>query len=212
MKSLVLPTHCSKKPGDHICSLGVSLSIHIFVRNIKLTAINCQVSKLRFWVLSILLCLFAFCSAQDVTLLSQADVDSFDPSSTLITGDLLIGDVVQSDIHDLSNLSNLSSIGGILWIRNVSVSNLNSLSNLTSIGGTLSISGNDNLINLDGLLNLHSSGSVIINSNDLLENVKWIIEPNFGYHIKYFFKRKSDEYRWFIKYRHSSWRIIDWLQ
>ncbi|MGK0391839.1 MAG: hypothetical protein ACI94Y_004606 [Maribacter sp.] len=76
------------------------------------------------------------CLGQDVTLYSQADVDAFDPSTTVINGFLqLNGSNSPDPITNLDNLSNLTFIsGGLNIYNNVILTNLDGLSNLTSIG------------------------------------------------------------------------------
>ena len=136
---------------------------------------------------------------QNVRLETQADVDAFDSSITVINGDLKIGDVFGefSDIADISNLINITSVEGVLVIRNnnnllsldglnnltnidstliitrnENLKNLNDLQSLTSIGSYLSITENFNLINIDGLNNLTSIGTFLsLFQNDNLLNI-----------------------------------------
>ncbi len=100
--------------------------------------------------------------SQDVELRTQADVDAFDPNTTMISGNLTINSHYSNPITDLSNLSNLISIGKDLAIgSNELLTNIDGLSNLNSIGGYLRIQNNDALTNLDGLSNITSIGEYL---------------------------------------------------
>jgi hypothetical protein len=115
-----------------------------------------------------------FCFSQEIYLTSQAQVDAFDPSTTVISGDLNInGSNNSNPITNLNNLSNLTTIGGYLLIRdNTPLPNLNGLSNLMSIGEWMDISDNAALINLNGLSNPISTGeSMRIFNNASLTNL-----------------------------------------
>ncbi|MEZ4906181.1 MAG: hypothetical protein R2771_00665 [Saprospiraceae bacterium] len=103
--------------------------------------------------------------SQDVWLSTQADVDAFDPATTVINGRLIIGKIIYpyeaSDITDLSNLSNLTTISGDLVIQfNAALTNVDVLSSLTTISGGLDIQYNYVLTNLDGLSNLTTISGV----------------------------------------------------
>lgn len=118
----------------------------------------------------------SFGHAQNITLNTQAEVDAFDQTLTVITGNLKIeGLPYNSDqITDLSNLSSLISIDGDLTVINNAslIGNLNGLSNIKSIGGNLNISDNPSLTNIGDLLNLTTvNGGILISLNDGLLNV-----------------------------------------
>ena len=69
----------------------------------------------RYVLLFILASTYIGINAQDMTLETQADVDAFDPSITVLQGSLIIGvNIGTSNIVDLSSLSNLSNIEGSL--------------------------------------------------------------------------------------------------
>ena len=108
-------------------------------------------------------------TAQDVVLESQADVDAFDPATTVINGSLLIFNSnfsSSSDITDLTNLSNLTMVSEVVSIRyNDNLTNLDGLDNLTTIGGDLIIQSNENLISV-GLDNLISTGGYFFLENN----------------------------------------------
>ena len=112
--------------------------------------------------------------SQNVTLKTQTDVNAFDPNTTMISGNLTIGNENNSDpITNLSNLSNLTSIGENLKISFcTALTNLNGLSNLTSVGGYFQIDDNNVLTNLDGLSNLTFIGEYLaILGNTVLTNI-----------------------------------------
>ena len=55
--------------------------------------------------------------SQDVILLDQTSIDTFDQAITTIAGDLQIGSFsTSSDFQDLSPLSNIQSVGGSLSV------------------------------------------------------------------------------------------------
>jgi gliding motility-associated-like protein len=112
--------------------------------------------------------------SQNFTLNSQADVDAFDSSITIINGFLIIETTSVADpIVNLATLSNLTAIGVDLEIKNnPGLINLDELANLTLIGGDLKIVENDALLNIDGLQNLSSlQGNMILRQNNELTNV-----------------------------------------
>ena len=119
--------------------------------------------------------------AQNVSLNTQADVDAFDPSTTVVMGTLLIGETGNgiSDIVDIGNLSSIERVHGDLIIsRNVNLFNIDELSNLARIGGYLSVTTNENLRNIDGLSNLVRMGfrkDLIIYENNRLENLDGLV-------------------------------------
>jgi len=95
------------------------------------------------------------CSPNDITLLSQADVDALAMSGcTSVVGDLSIQG---ANINNLTGLANLTSIGGSLVISNNSIlTNLDGLSNITSVGASINIGVNGVLTNLNGLSGITS--------------------------------------------------------
>ena len=106
----------------------------------------------------------AQCPLGDVTLSSQAEVDSFVadyPDCTEIAGELVIGGGLSSttDITNISGLSGLTSIAGKLRIRfNAVLTSLTGLEQLTFVGVDLSIRVNPVLTSLEGLEQLTSIG------------------------------------------------------
>lgn len=107
--------------------------------------------------------------AQGVSLRSQADVDAFHKSTTLINGSLIIsGD----DIVDLSNLSNLEQINGSLTIRgNKLLTNIDSLSSLTMVSNGIWIEDNNALTNVDGLSSVNTCRNLSIEENPALKSL-----------------------------------------
>lgn len=90
----------------------------------------------RFFILLVLMSGQFVSFGQDVILETQADVDAFDPGTTVINGDLKIGDVFGefSDITDISNLKNIVSVEGVVILRNNNNQlSLDGLNNLTTI-------------------------------------------------------------------------------
>jgi|GEM_PF-3950289 len=95
---------------------------------------NVRYLKLVFGI-TFLVCGSIFLSAQDVILETQADVNAFDPSMTVVHGDLYIsGD----DITDLSSLIGIKTITGNLDIRYCqSLLSLYGLDSITIVGHVL---------------------------------------------------------------------------
>jgi len=136
------------------------------------------------------------CIPDDITLTSQADIDTFQVdynSCTNIAGTLRLdsgtftsldglqdilgigGDLIieLSSVSSLSGLSNLLSIGGNLRIRSQlsgSFSSFAGLSSLTSLGG-LVIDNSDFINSLSGMTNLVSLGSISLERADVLTNL-----------------------------------------
>ena len=110
-----------------------------------------------------------FSFGQDVTFQTQAEVDAFDPSTTVINGDLRFEGMswqTPSDISNLATLSNLETVNGNLSIVNTSLDNLSDLNNLTTVKGNFRIGGNQYLTNITEFDNLTSVGDTLtINSN-----------------------------------------------
>lgn len=115
---------------------------------------------------------------QDVTLMTQADVDAFDPTTTQVNGNLRIGgsgwsESELSDITNIDNLSNLQQISGNLDIFYIdSLPQIDGLNALEEVTGSVKLSGIYKLINLDGFNNLLTIGdslriSGMINMTDI---------------------------------------------
>jgi hypothetical protein len=120
------------------------------------------------------------CSSTDITLTTQAEVDSF--QATYGGGgvcDRVIGDLSVSggDITNLDGLANITGVGGGLYIGYRELTHLDGLANITGMVGSLSIDSNTVLTNtvltnLDGLANITSvGGSLYIGYNYLLTNL-----------------------------------------
>ncbi|MEM9545080.1 MAG: VWA domain-containing protein [Bacteroidota bacterium] len=95
---------------------------------------------------------------QDVKLQTQAQVDAFDPETTVINGNLQIGTTLMpssgftSDITDISNLSNLTTVKGYLHLIDAGLlESLDALGNITSIDYHLEIRECSTLTDVDGL-------------------------------------------------------------
>ncbi|MFC1740057.1 proprotein convertase P-domain-containing protein [Pseudomonadota bacterium] len=119
----------------------------------------------------------ADCSATDITLSSQLDVDNFQTTyggggvCDAIAGDLKVSG---ADITSLAPLSALSMVNGDLDIRdNGNLTDLSGLSNLVSVGENLFVKGNETLTDIDALANLVSiGGDFYIQSNTALTNLR----------------------------------------
>ncbi len=135
---------------------------------------NNRIQRFVFATLLLFLC-HTFILSQDVSLLTQSQVDAFDPTTTSVDGTLRIGILsTPNDIVDISNLSNITSVTENLIIRsNDILTNIDGLSSIITVGGYLDITSNDSLPNIDGLINLTSVGNYLeINSNDVLNNIR----------------------------------------
>ena len=105
----------------------------------------------------------------NISLNSQASIDTFNTTYTAITGSLFINDVINNNITNLDGLSSLTDIGGTLSISaNSSLTSLSGLSSLTDIGGTLTIQFNGSLTSLSGLSSLTDIGFLNIQFNSSL--------------------------------------------
>ncbi len=127
--------------------------------------IHYKIPTLRGILVLLYLCSFHFCYSQDVHLESQFDVDAFDPSTTIVNGNLYIRPPLNviSDITDLSNLSNLTTVNGDLLIwRNFELVNLDGLNGLSYVQGDLELSSNTALTNINGIGELDSVGGSIL--------------------------------------------------
>ena len=120
------------------------------------------------------------CRTENVTLITQAEVNSFQadhgPCTTVI-GNLIIAG---SDITNLDGLLSLNSVGGELRIQsNTILTNVDGLSSLNGVGARLIIFENNSLTNVDGLLSLNSvGGDLEIGNNDKLINVDGLSSLN----------------------------------
>jgi len=78
----------------------------------------------------------------------------------------------QSQIDDFpTDYPGCTEIGGTVFISG-NVSNLNGLAQITNIGGVLKISYTTTLTNLDGLNNLQSAQSLLLEDNTSLQNIQ----------------------------------------
>ena len=131
----------------------------------------------------------------DLTITSQAQIDSF--NYTQVTGTLTIDESTSGNINNLDGLSTLTIInGGLSIANNSSLNSLNGLNNLISIGSGpidffgygigLNIKNNNSLTTISALSSLASIGSnlTIVNNSSLvnltgLEGIT-ILTGNFG--------------------------------
>jgi len=109
---------------------------------------------------------FAQCPSGDITLSSQAAVNTFAanyPTCTTISGTLMISG---ADITDLTPLIPINTITGSLVVYLCpSLQNLNGFNNVNTIGGSCDLSANNQLASVGGLENLTTVGNSFIISN-----------------------------------------------
>ena len=139
------------------------------------------------------------CSATDISLESQEDIDNFQANfgpCTMVLGDLEVFDTSRNSdqIINLDGLAGLISVGNFLDlefnaalanidglasletagdfdIQESALTDLSALANLTSVDGLFRISGNPLLTSLNGVANLRSVGTLDISNNDSLPNL-----------------------------------------
>ncbi len=126
-------------------------------------------AKLALCVLISLLGSTAVVNGQDVTLTSQADIDSIGPTLTVVNGNLRIEEAISGDITTLEPLSGVTEVTGSLIIDgNDALTGLESswFADLETVGG-ISITNNPSITQIIGFRNLTSlSGSFEVRSND----------------------------------------------
>jgi hypothetical protein len=119
------------------------------------------------------------CSTTNITLSTQAEVDSFvaNNSGTCSFSQFSLT-VTGSDIVDISGLSFITSVTRGLVVDNTGLTTLNGLQNISSIGNsaslyTLTINNNPNLVSIQGLNGLTSLiGNLLITDNASLPNLQ----------------------------------------
>ena len=126
-----------------------------------------------FWVVIMILVTAHGGLHGQITLATQAEVDAWDQSITVLTEDVRIRGGGITNIDALSNLIEIRSHLEI--IENRRLTNIDGLSGLTTISGTVEIDENDVLTNVDGLSNLNAlNGTLIVGDffgNEALLNV-----------------------------------------
>lgn len=125
------------------------------------------------WLIALIVLLSKNNSAgQDVLLQNQANVDAFDPGTTLVSGNLTIRSGGFDPITDISNLSNITYVAGTLTIERTRLVDVNAFANLQTVGRDLGIFNNEYLKHIDGFSNLNMIGEdLIINANDSLATI-----------------------------------------
>lgn len=99
----------------------------------------------------------------DAALTSLEGLENF----TSITGDVQL--TILPQLQNLDNIAGITSIGGNFTVNQLPlVERLFTSSSLTSIGGLLNIVSNEQLLNLEGLENLNTVGSLAAVSNPAL--------------------------------------------
>lgn len=115
-----------------------------------------------------------YCSQAEIRLNNQAEVDAF-CGCEIITGDLIIGNVDNQDLTDITSLKpleGLKSIGGTLYIYRTKLEGFDGLNELTTIEASFLISGNPDITNMEGLENINTiNGSLNISDNFALTSL-----------------------------------------
>lgn len=117
------------------------------------------------------------CSAQDITLSTQAEVDAFQDDfgnggiCSVVAGTLRITGL---SITNLDGLSAITRVGHNLNVfSNFALTNINGLGALTSVSGNLDFRDNNALTSLDGLGALTSVGATVnLQRNNVLSNLE----------------------------------------
>ena len=118
----------------------------------------------------IILCSHVLLSGQDVLLDSQEAVDSFDPSTTVINGDLTL---FGAGIDSLHTLRNLQSIEGSLYIDALNgLNKIDELENIRVVGGHLHVTNCGLLISIEGLRNIEVVDDLVIEDTQFLRSLK----------------------------------------
>lgn len=105
----------------------------------------------------------------NVTLTTQAQVNSWNSNYTYIVGNLTIDG---ADINDLAIFQELDSIEGKFKIQNTELANLNGLQNLKKVTNSFVLWGNNSLIDNSALENLTDLGADLsILNNAIMPNL-----------------------------------------
>ncbi|WP_196892870.1 T9SS type A sorting domain-containing protein [Aureivirga marina] len=113
---------------------------------------------------------FGQCNDPNITLVNQAEVDSFSTDysgCTELVGNLTING---SDITSLEALENITSVGGNLFITNTSLTAINQLINLETVSGYFKITNNEQLTDIT--LDSGNINDLYVRLNTNLENIK----------------------------------------
>ncbi len=117
-----------------------------------------------FFSLSLHGLLFGQPPCSDLEFSSQAELNSFSDTCTVVDGDLIIQG---KDINDLSNLNNIVEVtGSVEFDGNDTLSSLSGLDNLETVGGDLSFFFNPVLTSPAGLAVTSVGGSLNLQSTD----------------------------------------------
>lgn len=106
--------------------------------------------------------LVAQCPTGNVTLSSQAQINTFPAGCSTISGNLTINESSPGDITDLTPLSDLTLVEGrLLVFDNSDLPSLNGLHNITTTEQSTRISRNNTLTDLTGIVGLTSVSSFL---------------------------------------------------
>ncbi len=124
---------------------------------------------LRLAITALLLLGFSPYIQGQITLSSQAEVDAWDQSITVIEDTVILRG---NDIVNVDAFKNLVDISGLLMMDRCNIQDILGLSSLSDISGELFIFGDKVLENLDGLSNIREiSGKLNIQSNQALKSI-----------------------------------------
>jgi len=119
---------------------------------------------------------YSQCPTETVRLTSQTAIDSFPilyPNCTSGDYTIIVSDLYQDSISDITNLQGLSAIEKVsknLSIVDTKIESLEGLENLKTVGVYLYLTRNEELTDISDLQSIDSIGSIIIDSNLKLEN------------------------------------------
>ena len=123
------------------------------------------------------------CEQEKIILSTQAEVDAFCGCES-VTGNLIIGNYVSTDMNDITSLAalkELKEVGKDLLIFRTQLTDLQGLENLTLVKGALVMEDNSGLNDLTGLDGLHSIDGLFISNHANLIAVDGISLTNLGF-------------------------------
>lgn len=131
------------------------------------------------------------CSSSDITLSSQAQINSFavDYPACTSPGSLRVEEVTVGEITSLAGLIGVQSVVGNFQIfNNTHLESLQGLQNLSSVGGNLDLYNNHRLRSLDGLDNLTAVGGFLdVSFSDYLIDIDALAGvDSVGTHLRLF--------------------------
>lgn len=139
------------------------------------------------------------CLPGGITFTTQQQIDNFSidyPGCTEILGNVIINDIVNGNITNLTGLAQLEKTGSLSITNNTALSSLFGLDNITIISGNVSIQNNDALVNFSGLNSLEvivgvNGVSFSISGNDGLIDFTGLEALNEIYYTSPFFPNQD---------------------